>query len=98
MATTALRINNPELGEQRMLFMTAPTPTGIDIDIVLADAEFLPVGKPSLGAMNGSEEDYHKKLRVESSKKGQFVPEFSSNPEWNPGYVEPVEDVTHEEL
>jgi hypothetical protein len=85
MATTALVIKENGT-EQRLLFMTVPTETGVHVDLFLADENFMPIGTPSLGVNDKFEEDYHKQLRAISSEKGHYVAEYSTNPEWNPGY------------
>lgn len=92
MATTAL-IFHTEGKIQRLLFMTVDKGNGvIDVDIFTADEEFMPVGTPSVGVSeHASDEAYHKSLRQFASEHNQFVPEYSTHPEWNPGYVEPVE-------
>lgn len=92
MATTALKITKNGQ-EQRLLFMTVPRGDGrgLDVDVFKATAEFMPEGTPSLGVSEMvDEEAYHKALRDNAFKEGHFVPEFSTNPEWNPGYVEEV--------
>ena len=91
MGTTALKITNDGV-EKRLLFMTVPTEHGVDVDLYEANEEFMPIGKASIGASDKHEIEYHVELRKEASKKGQFVPEFSTNPEYNPGYVEPTEE------
>jgi hypothetical protein len=92
MATTALSIKQEDGSEQRLLFMTTPTENGVDVDIHLADSDFMPTGTPSIGIDKKQEEEYHKQLRKEASEKGQFVKDHSTNPEWNPDY-KPEEDV-----
>lgn len=86
MATTALLIKNEDGTQERVLFMTCPTPNGVDVDLFLADENFLPMGTPSLGVDTKKEDEYHKLLRKQASEKGQFVEEHSTNPEWNPNY------------
>jgi hypothetical protein len=92
MATTALVIIEEGI-EKRILFMTVPTEKGVDVDLFLADENFIPVGTPSLGVDDKFEEDYHRQLRAISSDKGHFVAEYSTNPEWNPDY-KPEENET----
>lgn len=88
MATTALRIDNNNL-----LFMTATRPDGhCDVDVHLADENFSPIGTPSLSAVKMTEEEYHKDLRRLASEQGHLIKDFSTNPEWNPGYLPPIED------
>ena len=92
MATTALEITREDK-VTRLLFMTVDNGDGIiHVDIFLADDEFMPVGTPSLGVSeHPNEEAYHKSLREQAHERDQFRPEFSTNPEWSPGYVEPEE-------
>lgn len=89
MATTAIEITRPD-GANRLLFMTAQTEAGLDVDVSLADGDFMPLGKTSLGISpkHVDEESYHRELRQQAHEKGQFVPDYSTNPEWNPGASE----------
>ena len=101
MPVTAIKILK-EGKEERMLFMTAMRgEKGVDVDIYLANEEFMPMGTPSLGFSNDSEENYHRELRKQSQERGHFVPEFSTNREWNPDYVpgenEEIEKILLEE-
>ena len=93
MATTAIEITRED-GPNRLLFMTVQTQAGIDVDVSLADADFMPLGTTSLGISptHQDEETYHRTLRQQAHEKGQFVPNYSTNPEWNPGYVESTEE------
>lgn len=82
MPVTALTING-----QNMLFMTTQRLDHediVDVDIHLADEDFLPKGTTSLGVANKNEETYHRELRKEAKERNQFVAEHSTNPEWNP--------------
>ena len=83
MATTAIRILKSGLAI-RTKFITTQQDTHIDIDVFHCDEMFIPIGKPSLGVDERSEEEYHRTLRTEAYSRGQFVPEESTNPEWNP--------------
>ena len=84
MAATALRI--PKDGKDvNMFFMTVPRENGgLQVDIFLADEEFIPQGQPSFGHSDLSEEEYHKQLRAEADMKGHLVKDFCTDPEWNP--------------
>lgn len=80
MATTAIKVQG-----KNMLFMTAEKENGeVDVDIFLADDDFLPVGTPSIGYCDKSEEEYHKELREQANEKGHLIINFCTNPEWNP--------------
>ena len=83
MAVTAIQVD-----DQKLLFMTVEAANregSLDVDIHLADENFMPIGKPSLGHRDGlNEEEYHKQLRKEAKEKGHFVKDHSTNPEWNP--------------
>ena len=85
--TTAIKT-----GDVRLLFMTVPSDTGIDINLSLADENFMPIGKPSYSMMPQDEISYHTELRQKATEVGEFVKEFSTNPELNPGYIAEVED------
>lgn len=94
MATTALKIKSEDNSETKLMFMTAQVGESvIVVSIYKTDDEYNPVGTASVSvAQFPSEEDYHKELRKQAHEKGQFVPDYSTNPEWNPGYVEPTSD------
>jgi hypothetical protein len=80
MPTTALKIK-----DKRLLFMTVAREDGrVDVDIFMADEQFLPIGKPSIGWCDKPEDVYHKELRQQAKEKGQLVTEYCTNPEWNP--------------
>lgn len=92
MACTALKITKLDGQIVRVKFMTVPTPTHTDVDIYNCDEEFIPIGNPEMGVSEMDEETYHKKLRVEATERGQFVPEESTDRHWNPGYIEPPDE------
>ncbi len=97
MAVTALQI-----GDQKIKFLTTPAQliTSEDgqsqklfltIELRICDEDFIPVGMSSMSVHEGDEESYHKALRIASKEKGHFVPEESTDYEWNPDY-KPEED------
>lgn len=92
MPVTAIKI-----GEVRLKFMTTPMDHVLSedgktqksftsIELYQCDGDFIPVGTGSLSIHDKDEETYHKALRIEGASKGHFVPEESTDPEWNPGY------------
>lgn len=86
MATTAIQIEKDGKVE-RVYFMTVQKENGeVDVDIYKANEEWIPEGKPSIGYAPMGEEEYHKQLRQLATERGQFVPSYSTNLEWNPGY------------
>ena len=54
------------------------------VQTYLGDENFQPVGEPAISVHEISEEQYHKRLRKDASKKGHFVKEYSTDPDWNP--------------
>lgn len=92
MACTALKITKDDGTVVRVKFMTVATPTHTDVDIYPCNETFIPIGEPEMGVSEKDEESYHKELRSQASEKGQYVPEESTDPHWNPGYVEPIEE------
>jgi hypothetical protein len=98
MPVTALKI-----GDLRIKFMTTfmepvvsedgtTTKDFITVDLVQCDEDFIPSSDGSRTIDERSHEEYHKMLRVEAIEKGHFIPEQSTDPQWNPGYIEPVEE------
>ena len=83
MATTALKIMKDGMAI-RVKYMTVPTEKALDVDIYNCDEKFTPIGDPHRGIDVRGEEEYHRELRKQSDKRGHFVKEESTNPEWNP--------------
>lgn len=91
MPVTAVRTKDKSGQELRLQFMTIPSEKGLLIDIYMCDPEFVPTGKPEHLLEEVDEVEYHKKLREAATEAAEFEPGYSSNPEWNPGYVEESE-------
>ena len=100
MAVTALKI-----GDVRIKFMTVPgepitsedgtsTKSFLQVELYTCDEEFIPQGMASRSIHEHDEETYHKELRKQASEKGHFVPEESTDYEWNPGY-NPENDIDY---
>jgi hypothetical protein len=92
MPCTALKITKPDGTIVRMKFMTVWNPPQTDVDLFNCNENFEPIGDPMMTAFKEDEETYHRKLRLDATEKGHFVPEESTDPEWSPGYVEPIEE------
>lgn len=88
MATTSLKIKAPDGSDTRLSFMTSEAGEKIMlVNIYKTDEDFNPVGTASVSVSeHASEEEYHRELRKQASEKGHFVPDYSTNPEWNPDY------------
>lgn len=94
MPCTALRVHDPEKGTVHVKFMTnmieAPAKEGdttklfLNIEVYLCDEDFIPQGTTSKTLMDRDEEEYHRDLRKQAHEKGHYVPEESTDPEWNP--------------
>jgi hypothetical protein len=86
MARTTIKTQQ-EGKEHILIFMTVPRAEGgVDVDIFLGDSDYIPVGKPSFGTDPRPEEEYHKALRIDAAARNEFIPEQSTNYEWNPDY------------
>jgi hypothetical protein len=88
MPVTAVRTKTKTGEEMRLQFITIPSENGLLIDIYMCDPEFVPTGKPEHLIEEVDEVEYHKKLREAATEAAEFEPGYSSNPEWNPGYVD----------
>ena len=92
MPATTLWITD-EVRDIKMMFITQSfEESEITVNIYKCDDDFIPRGEPVTRELHGSEEDYHKNLRKDAFEKGHFVSGHSTNPEWNPGYVEPADE------
>jgi hypothetical protein len=70
-------------------FVTDPLEDGIlRILLYTCGADWLPIGEPQRSGDIRTEEDYHRNLRIEATKQGHYVKEFSTDPQWNPDYIE----------
>jgi len=101
MPVTALKV-----GEQRIKFLTLGSDVVksndgtkekafLTVDLRICDKDFVPLIKGHTSIHDEDEETYHRKLRVAATEKGHFVPEESTDPEWNPGYEEPLEEISN---
>lgn len=92
MPTTAL-----EVGKQKIKFITMGSEvikskdgtkekSFLNVELRICDEDFIPMGPGSLSIHEDNEETYHRNLRIEAKKKGHFVPEESTDHEWNPDY------------
>jgi len=89
--------------ERRLQFITEQHETGLYVAVQACNEEWKPVTPPTETTDVRTEEVYHRELRLEASKQGNFVPQYSTNPEWNPGYIEAqdaeiVPPTEHEQL
>lgn len=92
MPCTALQITQEDGTIQRIKFLTVWNPPVTDVDIYQCNEQFIPIGNPQMTTSPMDEETYHKKLRIEATEKGHFVPQESTDPHYSPGYVEPPEE------
>lgn len=91
MPLTSLLIN-----EKKIVIVTQPHELdegkiGTHISVFDGENDFLPQGRPEIFIKEIGQEEYHRTLRIDAVKKGHFVPRYSTNPEWSPGYIEPTE-------
>jgi hypothetical protein len=90
MPCTALKIVKDGV-ENRIKFISQQQQTFTELLVYKCDQDFKVEGQPEHNASEMDEETYHRQLRVQSQKHGHFIPEESTNPEWNPDY-KPEED------
>jgi hypothetical protein len=77
MALTALRVKG-----KKVVAITSPFDGGIRVSLFEAGDDYQPLGKPQDFVKLIDEKEYHTGLRKDSG--ADYVPEFSTNPEWNP--------------
>jgi hypothetical protein len=69
----------------RLQFMTEQHPTGLYVAVQSCTDKWIPIGPPSETTDIRDEETYHRELRIDSVKHGTYVPQYSTDPQWNPG-------------
>lgn len=89
MSITSVEIPQQDGSKKRLQFYTEQHPTRLFVGVRQCDQEWIPFGEPAETTDPRSEETYHKELRKAAVEKGQFVAQYSTNPEWNPGYTPP---------
>jgi hypothetical protein len=54
--------------------------------LYVCNPDWEPLGDPQISGDRRTEEDFHIQLRLSATEKGHYVPEYSTDPQWNPGY------------
>lgn len=94
MPVTALNLPDPKGGgHKKVKFITDDSVPYLLVNIYQCDEDWIPQGKPTEGTHTDDEEAYHRLLRIEASKREHYVKEQSTNPEWNPDYIESTAEV-----
>lgn len=99
MPVTAIKVDDVRVKFITVHLPPAPSTEGgepksfLQVELYSCDEEFIPQGSPSKSIHEKDEETYHKELRALAKEKGHFVPEESTDPEWNPDY-KPEQDET----
>jgi hypothetical protein len=97
MPVTSLEILQSDGSAKRLQFITEQHETGLFVGVRQCDEDWNPFGEPAETVDHRLEEVYHKELRAAAKEKNQFVAQYSTNPEWNPGYI-PQEDGNQDTL
>jgi hypothetical protein len=85
MAQTALNVEGTNF-----VALTKQEDKVLLIQMYKADGEFKPLGDPETFVdEERNEQQWHTMLREDAIKQGHFVPQFSTDPEWNP---EPIKE------
>jgi len=89
MACTGLKFPKQEgNGTNRMKVITEVNGKVLVISYYACDKDFIPFGKAEITMSEKAEEKFHKELRDQANEKGHFIRNESTNPEWNPDYIE----------
>lgn len=87
MALTSIEMNWKDGSVRRLQFYTEQHETGLYVAVQICNENWKPVGEAAETTDTREESVYHKELRETATEKGEFVAQYSTNPEWNPGYV-----------
>ena len=90
MAATALKIEKDGKTSHLLILSIPGEDNNLDLAIHNTADDYVVLRNltPEYGVSSKTEENYHKDLRVDAQIAGHFVPEFSTNREWNPGVEE----------
>lgn len=86
MPVTALLLPDKKGETKKIKFITQDFAVNLSVDVYQCDENWVPKGEPTQGTHTDDEEKFHKDLREEAAKRGHFVPEQSTDYQWNPGY------------
>lgn len=92
MALTSIEMNWKDGTTRRLQFYTEQHDTGLYVAVQICNEDWKPLGDPAQTTDIREESVYHKELRAAASESKQFVAQYSTNPEWNPGYVPETEN------
>lgn len=92
MPVTSIRIPQEDGSFRNLQFYTTDVPEGTFVGVRLCNDEWIPSGDPAETLDERSEEEYHTALRAAAHEKGQFVSQYSTDPEWNPEGLKPLTD------
>lgn len=81
MALTSLKLNEKD----RLQFITDQLEEGLKVMVYTCDENWKPQGEPAISGDKRTEEVFHRELRQAALEKGHYVPEHSTDPDWNPG-------------
>lgn len=95
MPVTALKVPRDQ-GVIRTKVVTTATEHGLLVELYNCDSEWREVGNPERYGETVPEDQYHKALRMDASIAGHYIPEESTDPEWNPNYKEETENENRE--
>lgn len=92
MPLTSIVTKNKEGQEQYIQFFTVPQEDKVLVTMFLCYDTWKPFAEFESFERDQTEEEYHRELRKAAMEHLEFVQEYSTNPEWTPGYTEPEEN------
>lgn len=88
MPVTSIEIKDKQGISRKLQFITEQYETGLYVAVYTCDKDWIPRGTPSQTTDVRTEEVYHRELREKAFETGDLVPQYCTNPEWTPGYIE----------
>jgi hypothetical protein len=89
MPVTSIETTWKDGSKRKMQFVTYPlNEKVIQISVYSCDANWVSLDDPATTFDERDEETFHRELRKAADAKGELVRQYSTDPEWTPGYEE----------
>lgn len=97
MPATSIETTWKDGSKRKMQFVTYPLNEKlIQVNVYSCDQNWVSLDDPAITFDERDEETFHRQLREQADAKGELVRQYTTDPEWTPGY-EPTEDQDRED-
>lgn len=88
MPVTSIETTWKDGSKRKMQFVTIPVSEKlIQVSVYSCDTNWVSLDDPAVTWDERNEETYHRQLREQADAKGELVRQYTTDPEWTPGYT-----------